>query len=162
VVTYHHVDPDQVDALWRFEQHWLRWMSDQNRLGKSDGLAPPILHRDIFDYFVFPLIQKPLTDWDNMSKDRILKGRQGGDDEEDQTEYEYDEEKVAHTSFAACRKACEVNGGCLGYSYTPGECGLGWVIRLGVQTHQGQLMRSGWMIERIESKRKEWDMCEND
>lgn len=52
----------------------MKWMSDQDRLGKLDGLAPPILHRDIFDYFVSPLIQKPLADWDNMSKDRILNG----------------------------------------------------------------------------------------
>lgn len=138
-------------------------MSDQDKLGKLDGLAPPILHRDIFDYFVSPLIQKPLADWDNMSKDRILKGRQGGDGEEDEDpEYEYEEEQVAHTSYAACRKACEVNGGCMGYSYSPGECGLSWTIRLGVQAKKAELMRSGWMIDRIEEKRKKWNMCEDD
>jgi len=175
VVSYHHVDADEVDALWRFEQHWLQWMSDQERLGRPGGLAPPILHRDIYDYFVSPLIQTPLMDWDNMSRDRVLRGaRSGGDgdnigeegdenrdDQEDHTDYRNDEEKVAHTSFAACRRACDADGDCLTYSYMPGECRLGHVIRLGTQAKAEKRIRSGWMTERIDQLKRGWE-CEDD
>lgn len=179
--SYHHVDPDEVDALWRFEQHWIRWNHDQQRLGKANGLAPPILHRDVFDFFVKPLLQRPITGWDNDSRDRVFKGQKETDDvehngnndddedEEDEEEkeetihYWRDEEKVAHTSFAACRKACELDLKCLGYSYIPGECRLGYVIRLGAQAKQEkERMRSGWMTDRIEEVRRSWDPCEDD
>jgi len=180
--SYHHVDPDEVDALWRFEQHWIRWNHDQQRLGKANGLAPPILHRDVFDFFVKPLLQRPITEWDNDSRDRVFKGQKetndvehngNNDDDEEEEEdgeekeetihYWRDEEKVAHTSFAACRKACELDLKCLGYSYIPGECRLGYVIRLGARAKEDrERMRSGWMTERIDEVRRSWDPCEDD
>lgn len=189
--SYHHVDPDEVDALWRFEQHWIRWNHDQERLGKAAGLAPPILHRDIYDFFVKPLLHRPITGWDNDSRDRVFKGqkekeKESRDEEEDVEEeenenededkdedneddedapihYWRDEEKVAHTSFAACRKACELDRLCLGYSYLPGECRLGYVIRLGAQAKGDRVrMRSGWMTGRIEEVRQRWGPCEDD
>lgn len=203
VVSYHHVDADEVDALWRFEQHWLRWMGEQQQVlgtgGAGSGTeqtvvsAPPILHRDIYDYFVAPLMRKPIMNWDNMSRDRTLRGAEGrkkkdneeNDDEnndeenkdndenqnedeedeetEDHTDYWNDADKVAHTSFANCKKACEADEWCLGYSYLPGECHISHVIRLGGEA-KGETfgMRSGWMPERIEQKRKEWGPCEED
>ena len=84
------------------------------------------------------------------------------DDEEDHTDYRNDEEKVAHTSFAACRRACDADDGCLAYSYMPGECRLGNVMRLGTQAKSEKRMRSGWMTERIDRLRREWDGCEDD
>lgn len=141
VISYHHVSPQDIVDMWRFEQNWINKTANPQ----------PILHRDAFDYMVLPFIKKEVMSWDNVCLDESYTARRVKANPDMKPE-----EKVAHTSMASCRALCESNERCLQYSYQPGpvECRLGYVIRPG-----RKLMgtNSGWMVRRIEAFQREME-----
>ncbi|KAH7381426.1 hypothetical protein DE146DRAFT_670564 [Phaeosphaeria sp. MPI-PUGE-AT-0046c] len=70
--------------------------------------------------------------------------------------------KDAADSAATCQAACESVENCLQWRHNAagdGECHLGKVMRLGREDKGAGTERwsSGWMVERVEKTKKEWD-----
>ncbi|OAX84475.1 hypothetical protein ACJ72_01146 [Emergomyces africanus] len=63
-VTYHHMDPEDIQVVWEFERKW-----------HSENENQFILHRDVFQELVQPGYSNFKQDWDNSSDD-IVKGVQ--------------------------------------------------------------------------------------
>ena len=177
VVSQHHMSPLEQDAMWRFEQEWIfqEVRLPQYPLPKPHSapfLIPfphrnepllkheqsphkPILHRDLFNAFVHPLIKSERQDWDNLSGDRILT---------ESTERLAGVEVNAFKSIDNCRIACKAKPECVQYSYGPGVCNLGFVIRLGGGSgndpdSSANGLISGWMNGRIEYFKKTMEPC---
>lgn len=107
-VTYHHMPKDEIRSLWEFEQEWQR----------THPINVPLRHVDIFKAYILPYLGKERKEWDNYSVNpefskRVLK------------------DKDAHTSFGACKSACESNAMCLQFSYRTSSCSVSSEIRLG-------------------------------
>ncbi|EEQ83323.1 hypothetical protein RJZ56_003752 [Blastomyces dermatitidis] len=60
-VTYHHMTPDDIRAIWDFERNWRR--------GKNGNTL--VLHRDVFQQLVQPGFRKREQDLDNESPDIV-------------------------------------------------------------------------------------------
>lgn len=91
--------------------------------------------------------------------------------DEDKKKEEINWDKLAsHFSLSAdspttCQKACEEIDDCLQWRYKAlgdGECHLGKVLRLGRKVEQGkdEPWTSGWVVDRVEQKVKEWECKE--
>ncbi|KAI5241006.1 hypothetical protein E4T42_08188 [Aureobasidium subglaciale] len=57
-VSYHHLSPDMIEDLWKFEQDWLANKPDDSRF---------LRHKDVFSQYIMPRMSANLTDWDNES-----------------------------------------------------------------------------------------------
>jgi hypothetical protein len=72
-----------------------------------------------------------------------------------------EQHKDAGDSADRCQKTCEAIENCLQWRYTSkadGECHLSKVLRLGQRTNDnGDGFVSGWLMERIEKVKKEWE-----
>lgn len=122
ITSLHHMLPEDVRRMSEFEQ---------GMLGRS---SKPILHRDVFGYFVRPKLEARKEGWDNLSeKEESLSER--GD--------------AASESFEACQDLCERFDECLQFSWKQGECNTSPVLRLGGESEDE--IASGFMVERIES-----------
>ncbi|KAH7070091.1 hypothetical protein FB567DRAFT_539855 [Paraphoma chrysanthemicola] len=83
---------------------------------------------------------------------------------------EIDWDKLAETfkdaadSSDKCQKSCELIEDCLQWRYKAlgdGECHLGKIMRLGKKTsEQDEPWSSGWMLDRIEATKKDWECKE--
>ncbi|KAJ8113982.1 hypothetical protein OPT61_g4028 [Boeremia exigua] len=152
-ITYHHMAQEDIQALWEFEQKWLR----------VHPAPVPVRHAEVFKGYVYPHLSMERTEWDNYSVD--LGNGQVLDNE-------------AHTSVEACRAACEKSAACLQFSFTPSTCLISNEVRLGKRSKVqcieysaaaskcekagetpvgvqeggvGAVVRSGWMVDRLES-----------
>lgn len=68
--------------------------------------------------------------------------------------------KDAADSANTCQKACEDVENCLQWRYKAqgdGECHLGKVMRLGRENKGQEKWSSGWMVERVERVKREWE-----
>ncbi|KAL9086655.1 MAG: hypothetical protein Q9159_004064 [Coniocarpon cinnabarinum] len=175
VLSQHHMTGMDVEHMFDFEQDWLR---------RHQGLGrQPIKHKDVFEKFVWPLIQENgghRDGWDNLSQDvKIPEDKQERDEDgnasnkdEDsansgsvdaiEKEEEEEEDNGAWRSAEACSMACDNMQECLQWSWKPDKCRLGTVIRLGKDVskdEEGQHMVSGWLVHRVERFRRKMEPC---
>lgn len=132
VVTYHHMSPDWVRAMWKFEQIWF------SQAGKSAILR----HRDVFNHVVAPQLVQAKSDWDNLSGDNEeVVGHQGGPD--------------------SCRRACQSRAECVQWHYHPASCKTGNVIKLGANESSAARVEnvSGWMLDRVAKYVRQVEPC---
>ncbi|CAD0110287.1 unnamed protein product [Aureobasidium uvarum] len=57
-VSYHHVSPEMIEDLWKYEQQWLAHKPQDVRFHR---------HKDIFSQYILPRMSTDLLDWDNES-----------------------------------------------------------------------------------------------
>ena len=70
-VSWHHVRPHHVQALWEFEEQWA--VSPH-----SDDTSPPYFYyRDLFKYLVEPNLAPVSVNWDNLSIEKMYSGPTG-------------------------------------------------------------------------------------
>ncbi|EXJ81508.1 hypothetical protein A1O1_07572 [Capronia coronata CBS 617.96] len=167
-ITWHHSHSNDIEALWQFEREWVNKTWDDQRPGSR-----PYLYADAFDYFVQPLIAHNVTDWDNLSADKVftkptknhVKENTDWDGKNDQEKQELwdslsSRQRWATRSIEHCREACQADGGCIQFSWHPGTCKLNHSIKLGHAVDSKQETTSGWMLERIEHFKKTKEGCE--
>ena len=106
-ITYHHMPKDEIRSLWEFEQEW-------QRMHRGDV---PLRHANVFKGYIYPSLGKERTEWDNYSVNPEFSKRILRDE--------------SHTSFEACRSACESNALCLQFSYRASVCLVSSEVRLG-------------------------------
>jgi hypothetical protein len=94
----------------------------------------------VFDRFVREHIKAEMPDWDNSYNEMVVKGS--------------DEDPIK--SFEDCREACTKDKTCMQYNYREKECKLGDTLRKGVAQ---EIVKSGYMMERIEQFRKRNQKC---
>ena len=139
VVSYHHMNSSEIEELWHFQQSWLA----------DHRLDDAVLHRDVYEHFVKPMITLRKA-WDNVSKDVVITS-----DSEDRTEGELEASRDA----SACQNLCSAMQDCMQYTYLPGTCRLGNVVRLGHEDVAYPEKVSGWMQDRIEAFEQSLDPC---
>ncbi|CAO2648861.1 Nn.00g098100.m01.CDS01 [Neocucurbitaria sp. VM-36] len=151
-ITYHHMPKDEIRSLWEFEQEWQR----------THARDVPLRHANVFKGYIYPYLVKERKEWDNYSVNPEFSRNALKDVE-------------AHTSFEACRLACEKNVMCLQFSYRNSMCLVSSEVRLGRRatlqcleystaaskcdktegraTEMGEkrrgAVRSGWMVDRV-------------
>ncbi|KAJ9654192.1 hypothetical protein H2201_009037 [Coniosporium apollinis] len=168
-VTWHHVHPFEIEALWEFEQTWFKQIGSQ---GKAPQI--PYLYKDVFEYFVQPHITANRSDWNNLSRGRTFT-QPSEDHAKEGTEWDdlshegkqamwgglSDIEKQSIESAEACYAACEADEECLQYFFKPGSCHLDKVVRLGkvVDAKKEKDTVSGWMPDRIADFKQRQPPC---
>jgi hypothetical protein len=180
-VSWHHTSPDTITDIWSTQKKWTakhgwdkpylyrdafedfvtshmetqkdKWdnlsqdakiaapqgrqqqMKDEAERSKQDeefkkSSPPPSRRRDD---------KKKEIDWDKLAE----------------------QHKDAGDSADRCQKTCEAIENCLQWRYTSkadGECHLSKVLRLGQRTNDnGDGFVSGWLMERIQKVKKEWE-----
>lgn len=129
-ITYHHVSPAEIAALWAFEQEWY------------ERHAIALRHRDVFMEFIRPQIDAEVGAWDNLSDGKEFNAH-------DYRGSESVVERDAWKSFGHCRALCEGWGECVQFSFDVGSCVVSTAFRLGYARPGGRV-RSGWMLERVD------------
>ncbi|KAL3444337.1 hypothetical protein BJX65DRAFT_173188 [Aspergillus insuetus] len=128
-VSYHHMSPKDIQDMWLFEQQWFRL--------KKDAV---LLHRDVFQWYVYDAIESEKDDWDNFSSDN--------------------ESESSHrdlpATFDDCSRKCSLITDCLQFSFSGTGCltsttVVGGIHRLGYS--------SGWMTTRIKALLKNAPKC---
>ncbi|KAF2709072.1 glycosyltransferase family 31 protein [Pleomassaria siparia CBS 279.74] len=164
-ITYHHMPEDEIRSLWEFEQEWQR----------THPRDVPLRHANVFKEYIQPYLGKERAEWDSYSVNPEFSKHTLKDGE-------------AHTSFEACRSACESNAMCLQFSYSTSTCLVSSEVRLGrratlqcleysaaaskcdkteekaTDTGEGSLgaVRSGWMVDRLAKYVRAMDQTCND
>lgn len=144
-ITYHHMREEDIRKLWTFEQAWWR---KENRA---------LLHRDVFKKYIVPKLAAKRDHWDNLS---------------------IGSNTINTTSIGSCHVACEAEAKCLQYTYAAGTCLTSGKIRLGEEaqkscveysaaaskcirwldsTQDGDVVQSGWMLDRLPQYLEEMD-----
>lgn len=149
VVTQHHVTPEQINAMWDFEQDSLK-----NGTGQHT-----IMHRDVFRNFFEPVAfgRSTRVDWDNLSKDEEYTTQA-----EEQNSLHTEAQLEAPNSPSACRNLCSDSFDCVQFSFTEGSCKLGHALRMGQKIDKGegrQDVVSGWMQDRVKDFIKRMPPC---
>ncbi|GAP83506.1 putative glycosyltransferase family 31 protein [Rosellinia necatrix] len=160
--TFHHMDADEVAALWQFEQTWHR---------RHPGGGAPPRFRDLFHGLVRPRLRAERAGWDNVSV-----GREYSDEALARlSQADVDNlslvEQNAHASFDMCEATCRQQPRCIQFSFLPGKCSVSDELRLG-RTSDAQcleysnaagkcvkeaastgeaddIVRSGWIMDRV-------------
>jgi hypothetical protein len=130
IVTFHHIDAPDIKSIWHLEQNWI-----------ADALTP-LLHFDIFNNLINPLLSTKIDDWDNFS-----------DGEE--------KALTADEGFEDCKRICEADVQCMQFRFTPRKCTISHSIILGWKADSSMNSISGWMIERI-SRAKASVQCQRE
>ncbi|KAJ5533685.1 hypothetical protein N7494_010237 [Penicillium frequentans] len=120
VISYHHMNPDDIEELWQFDRGWFR--SGKNAL---------LLHADVYREYVHNGTLSQLDDWDNLSGAEIV----------------FDEPTLP--SVDSCADACMQNTECLQYSFHHGEssCKHAATTLHGVRSNGTS---SGWIPRRVQ------------
>ncbi|KAF2085497.1 glycosyltransferase family 31 protein, partial [Saccharata proteae CBS 121410] len=121
-ITWHNMSSHEVDTMWKFQNAWI----------SSKGWKTPYLLKDVFNAFVQPHLAADLDDWDNLSQDWNFQ-KPGAESLGERTPW-YDlseSDQASVESFDSCRGACFERKDCVQFSYAPGQCRLGRVVRLG-------------------------------
>ncbi|KAF1356576.1 hypothetical protein BDV97DRAFT_394482 [Delphinella strobiligena] len=152
-VTWHHVSPTQVDAMWQYQANWVN----------QNGWAKPYLYKDIFDEFVSRHVSVNRTSWNNLSQDTKYARPSDGDDDS-AAAVEFGRLPLPYQqsveSFEDCEAACRDNEACIQYMWEPGRCHLGKDIRLGNgDDREEHHWMSGWLLDRIQDKREDLEPC---
>ena len=139
-------------VLWEFE------LSDAD---SRASFQRSILHADVFDHFVAPILVEKLEGWDNFSEDhtyRPMEDYKPGDHDNKTWLDNPEVERHAHRSFDDCKAACRALPDCLQFYHKGKQCNINKKIRLGWEV-PGENVTSGWMLDRIEALRKEAEPC---
>lgn len=117
-VTFHHIDALEIKSIWDLEQRWIA------------NMQGPLLHFDIFNHLIYPLLATKIVDWDNFSdgEEKFLTSNEG---------------------FEDCKLHCEEDMHCMQFRFTPKKCTLSHSITLGWKADRSMDSMSGWMMERI-------------
>ncbi|TKA23585.1 hypothetical protein B0A50_07419 [Salinomyces thailandicus] len=145
-LTWHHVTPIEVDAMFQFEMAWV----------DEHGWDTPYLFRDVHNYFISRHITVNRTSWNNLSKDHKFISPDLSTDDKATAKKEFAKfkmfEQKSVASQDACAAACQRHKSCVQWMHTPGRCYLGNVMRFGKSDERdSEHWVSGWMNERIES-----------
>ena len=151
-VSWHHVSPAEIDALWQFES---AWVSDY-------GWDTPYLYRDVFAHFIERHITVNRTKWNNLSQDhKFVSAEFSALEKNDSPQLDEVGLKSVESKdacVAACLQMPETE--CLQWMYSPGRCYLGKVVRLGRSDEREQdHWTSGWIQERLEKFKGGFDGC---
>ncbi|KAF7185224.1 Glycoprotein-N-acetylgalactosamine 3-beta-galactosyltransferase 1 [Pseudocercospora fuligena] len=140
-LSYHHFSPDEVRALFQFEQDWIRekHLSSSGRGFFGDSRDSPIMHhRDVFKQYVWPNFTTTRVDWNNTAEEHLP------------------ETEGTNRTLGDCKALCEANSTCIQYALGPNGCFIGRELRLG-RANAGS--ESGWMDARIKDWVKDLDHC---
>ena len=151
-VSWHHVSPTELDALWRFES---AWVSDY-------GWNTPYLYRDVFAHFIDRHITVNRTKWNNLSQDHKFVSAELVTLEDNESPPLKDFELKAAESKEACVAAClrMPESECLQWMYSSGRCYLGKVVRFGQSDEREKdHWTSGWIQGRLERFKGGFDGC---
>ena len=151
-VSWHHVTPTQVDALWQFESKWVR----------EHGWGTPYLYRDVFEHFIHRHVTVNRTKWNNLSKDVRFAAPELATTGETDVSQLGDLERNAVESEDACAEVCmrmhEIE--CIQWMYSRGRCYMGRVVRFGQSDEREQdHWTSGWIQERLENFKSRFEGC---
>ena len=152
-VSWHHVTPTEIDALWQFERTWIA----------DHGWNTPYLYRDVFSHFVERHVSVNRTNWNNLSKDRKFASHDLTEPEEEHVSQLRDYEENAVESQDACAEACLQmdEDECIQWMYSPGRCYLGKDIRFGKCDEREQdHWTSGWIQDRLHNFKRRFEGCE--
>ena len=149
-ITWHHVQPIELDALWQFENEWI----------DDHGWNTPYLYRDIFEHFIARHVTVNRTSWNNLSQDRkLVASNVASSDDEDFNKLE-NYEKAAVESESVCASACVKREGCVQWMYSPGRCYLGDKIRFGKSDErEDDHWTSGWLQDRVQKYKDRFEGC---
>ncbi|KAK3068158.1 hypothetical protein LTR53_014493 [Teratosphaeriaceae sp. CCFEE 6253] len=153
-VTWHHVTPIEVDALFQFQSEWVA----------DHDWNTPYLFSDVFDHFIARHVAVNRTSWNNLSQDqKFVSAKLAGADDRDYEKLER-YEQAATESAEACAQACERKEvfECVQWMFTPGRCHLGKDIRFGRsdEREEGEEhWTSGWSQERLVMWREKFEGC---
>ena len=166
VVTWRGLGEEESGAFYKEQEKWTaKW-----------GWEKPVLHRDVFREAVMPLLEEEKAEWDNGSKDSVIKGEPKDEENHDipaPSRGKRDADTVSTTlqhavlSPANCRNLCKQTEDCVQWKHSSAErgaCHLSRRIRLGKQSknaggEKGQ-WTSGWIMERVKKATEEWGGCE--
>ncbi|QKX63821.1 uncharacterized protein TRUGW13939_10992 [Talaromyces rugulosus] len=138
VVGFHHLSPEDVEQMWKFDQDW--FIKRHHKY---------LLHSDVFRERLLPQMTAGIhQDWDNLAGDLV--------------------EDPSVDTVVACRKFCEKDGLCRQFSFRwdedpdnggvrRPECRTFESPRLGVAREGTQ---SGWMMTRIELTSRARGYCQ--
>lgn len=151
-ITWHHVTPLEIDALWQFQADWT----------EDHGWDTPYLFRDIFDHFIDSHITFNRHAWNNLSQDRKLVARSiASDDDIDISRLSQLEQKAVE-SESGCEAACarDLHRKCVQWMFSPGRCYLGQVVRFGkTDEREGESWISGWNSQRVAKHKAQLGTC---
>ncbi|KAL2844945.1 hypothetical protein BJX68DRAFT_257014 [Aspergillus pseudodeflectus] len=123
VVTFHHVDASEVQAIWNLEQEMIAAATEHE-------VPAPLLHSDVFNRLVYPHLAARIGDWDNFSdgEEMVLDVDEG---------------------FEECKRHCQEDPECVQFRATSRKCTLAHAITLGWMSDEEMNSTSGWMMDRI-------------
>ncbi|KAF9889496.1 hypothetical protein FE257_007206 [Aspergillus nanangensis] len=102
-VSYHHMSPGDIEAMWEFEQQWFR--KEENAV---------MLHGDVFRGLLFKETPSALDEWDNFSSEG--------------SEVEVFEADTVED----CAEECDLDILCLQFSIHNGTCSTSHAVMRGV------------------------------
>lgn len=152
-ITWHHVAPIEIDAMWQFQADWV----------DDHGWQTPYLFRDVFAHFLERHIAVNRTSWNNLSQDRkfVSEHLQTGMEEDYSSLKDFEKQSVESEDL--CAQACikQEDKQCIQWMFSPGRCYLGNVMRFGKSDErESEHWVSGWVPERVESYKKRFEKCE--
>ncbi|KAK7981275.1 hypothetical protein PG989_013732 [Apiospora arundinis] len=122
--TFHHVNSVEYEALWAFEQQWLR-----DHL-QSPGISSPRF-RDLFKGVILPQLRERRDSWDNMAFGTEYSTELLAELSDGNRNTLSLAERQALISFEHCRKVCESQPDCIQFSFSQGRCATSKELRLG-------------------------------
>lgn len=140
-LSYHHFSPGEMVQMWQFEQNWIH-SRQQLAIGEGrepwqDDMQDVLHHSDVFLKYIYPNITTDWREWNNLSPDLIMAGR---DD------------------YNACFQLCEQSEDCVQFSTSPAGCSISTkAIMLGQRWAD---FRSYWVMSRVDKQIAEWNRCD--
>lgn len=175
--TFHHMNKEEFNTMWNFEQELHR---------RNQDLAT--LHfQDIFKGVIYRYFKPERSDWDNLSAEIKYSEEATAKLSEGDKNMLSEPEREAHFSFGDCQRVCESVPSCIQFSYVPGRCSISSELRLGhavvesrcleysnaagkcikteeaaqedddINPEEQHLTRSGWLMDRASEYVKELD-----
>lgn len=151
-ITWHHVTPLEIDAIWKFQADWV----------DDHDWNTPYLFRDIFAHFIDRHITANRHAWNNLSQDKKLVAPSLATDEDLPFSELSESEQKAVDSENSCEQACaqQPDGNCVQWMYSPGRCYLGEVVRFGKPDERDDdTWISGWIPQGIAEYKKHLGEC---
>lgn len=152
-ITWHHVAPIEIDALWQFQ---IDWVDDHD-------WNTPYMFRDVFAHFIDKHIGVNRHAWNNLSQDKKLVSSTLATDQDTPFSDLSELEQKATESESACEQVCvqETDGHCVQWMFSPGRCYLGHVIRYGKTDESDNApWVSGWIPDRIAEYKRRLGDCD--
>ncbi|KAI9800986.1 MAG: hypothetical protein M1825_003520 [Sarcosagium campestre] len=138
LITMHHLTPEDVSKIWRFEQA----RPDQKSI---------LLIEDLYRFAMQPHLTSEREDWFNDSDDQRFypPGYQGEREREPESKTELEE--MAWRSFDDCKNACKAREECFQFVYDGPVCAFSDTFKLGQKKmpEGSKTSKSGWDLDKI-------------